>query len=165
MRHDLSYAGAAGAAAVTPELRARSGTEVARQFAFLLRVFTPLTVFMEVGSPDCDLAACAASYVERVWCVDSPPSFRRQPCNLRSTSLNGMAEGAVDVAFSTTLKDPGEMHRVLGTKGVYFVYGQLVPPHVFREAGFSSVRYFAGSRRVPAALARLSAFATTAAYK
>lgn len=165
MRHDLSYAGAAGAAPVTPELRARSSIEVARQFAFLLRVFTPLTVFMEVGSPDCDLAACAASYVERVWCVDSAPGLRRQPCNLRSTSLNGIAEGTVDVAFSTSLKDPMEIQRVLSRNGIYFVYGQLLAPHVFREAGFSRVRYFAGNRRVPAALARLSAVATTAAYK
>jgi hypothetical protein len=139
----------------------RRDVEVARQFAFLLRVFTPRTVFMEIGSPDCELSLRAASYVERVWCIDAAGPGPRPPCNLR---VGGMPE-RVDVAFSESLKDAEGIHRALAPEGVYFVYGELLPAQLFREAGFSRVQYYAGQVRVPAALAKISRSTTTAAYK
>jgi hypothetical protein len=139
----------------------RRDVEVARQFAFLLRVFTPRTVFMEIGSADCELSLRAATYVERVWCIEAAIGTARPPCNLR---LGGMPE-RVDVAFSESLKDAERIYRALAPQGVYFVYGQLIPAQLFREAGFSRVQYYVGALRVPGALARISRSTTTAVYK
>jgi hypothetical protein len=139
--------------------------ELERRFDFLLRVFTPRTVFMEVGSADCGLALRAATYVERVWCIDHAGRVTRPPCNLRLGGMSAIDTESVDVAFSESLKNPEEIGRVLAPGGVYFIYGQLLPAQPFREAGFSRVAYYAGSVRVPAALAKISRNTTTAAYK
>ena len=123
---------------------------------------------MQIGPSDTGLALLAASYVERVWCVDGPARVARPPCNLRllrSGGLAAMRSDSVDVAFSDVLKDLNEIHRVLAPRGAYFVYGQLLPAQLFREAGFSRVCYYAGGVRVPAALAKISSSTTTAAYK
>lgn len=151
--------------AAAPALFSPRDQEVEREFGFLLRVFTPRTVFMEVGSSDCELSLRAATYVERVWCIDAPRGVARAPCNLRLGGMAGLDPDSVDVAFSETLKDAEGIHRVLGAGGVYFVYGQLLPAQLFREAGFSRVAYYAGNLRVPAGLARISRSTTTAAYK
>ena len=144
------------------------GNDAQRQFNFLLRAFTPRTVFMQIGAADPSLAVLAASYVERVWCVDAPARVARPPVNLRmlrSGGLAAMRSETVDVAFSEALKDLHEIHRALVPGGTYFVYGQLLPALLFREAGFSRVCYYAGGVRVPAALAKISSSTTTAAYK
>jgi hypothetical protein len=154
-----------GARAVAPELFARRDAQVSRQFDFLLQVFTPRTVFMEVGSADCELSLRAATYVERVWCVEAQRAVRGGSCNLRWGSMGGVPLNSIDVAFSESLKDPEDIARVLTRSGVYFVYGHLLPAQPFREAGFSRVQYFAGNLRVPGALARISRYTTTAAYK
>ena len=153
---------------LAPRRPDRREAESVRKFSFLLRVFTPRTVFMEIGSSDCELSVRAASYVERVWCVDAPARVARPPCNLRllrSGGLAAMRSDSVDVAFSETLKDLNEIQRVLTARGTYFVYGQLLPALLFREAGFSRVCYYAGGVRVPAAFAKISSNTTTAAYK
>lgn len=150
--------------AAAPQRLAPQEREAERQFDFLLRAFTPRTVFMLIGSHDSDLAVRAASYVERVWSVDAT-STPRGPCNLRTASVHTLRPDSVDVAFSRTLTHLDEIQRVLTPRGVYFVYGQLLPAQMFREAGFSRVAYYAGNVRVPAAFARISRTTTTAAYK
>jgi hypothetical protein len=154
-----------GSRAVTPELLARRDARMNRQFDFLLQVFTPRTVFMEVGSADGELSQRAATYVERVWCVEAAAIARRPACNLRAGGMGGVPVNHVDVAFSEALHAPEDIARVLTRKGIYFVYGHLLPAQIFREAGFSRVQYYAGKLRVPAALARISRHTTTAAYK
>jgi hypothetical protein len=149
-------------AAALPE---KSEAETARKFTFLLRVFTPRTVFMEIGSSDCELSIRAASYVERVWCVDALRRVNQPHCNLRWDVLGGVPVQSIDVAFSERLENPQDVCRLLAPGGVWFVYGQLLPAQVFREAGFSRVQYFAGGLRVPAPLARISRPTTSAAYK
>lgn len=151
--------------AASPERLARRDGEAERQFDFLLRAFTPRTVFMQIGASDAELALLAASYVERVWSIEGPKNLGRAPCNLRRATFGALAAGSVDVAFSETLKDVDEIQRLLAPRGAYFIYGQLLPAQPFREAGFSRVQYFAGSVRVPAALARISRNTTTAACK
>jgi hypothetical protein len=139
--------------------------ETVRKFSFLRRVLTPRTVFMEIGSSDCELSVRAASYVERVWCVDAQRRVSRPPCNLRSDAMGGVPLESIDVAFSERFADPEDVCRLLAPGGVWFVYGGLLPAQAFREAGFARVQYFAGSLRVPGVLARISRTTTTAAYK
>ena len=158
-------AGSDVARAVAPELFRRRDAEVSRQFDFLLRVFTPRTVFMEFGSADGELSLRAASFVERVWCVDAASRVPQPPCNLRSGGLGGVPLSSIDVAFSERPEHAEDVCRLLAPGGVWFVYGQLVPAQLFREAGFKRVQYFAGSLRVPGALARISRTTTTAAFK
>ena len=136
-----------------------------QKFDFLLRVFTPRTVFMEIAPPDCELSIRAASYVERVWCIDAPRRVSRPPCNLRSDTMGGVPLESIDVALSERFADPEDVCRLLAPGGVWFVYGELLPALAFREAGFARVQYFAGALRVPAPLARISRTTTSAAYK
>jgi hypothetical protein len=138
--------------------------EVSRQFELLLRVFTPRTVFMEMGSADGELSVRAASYVERVWCVDALCRVQQPPCNLRSGGLGGVPLRSIDVAFSERLNNAPDVRRLLAPGGVWFVYGQHLPAQLFHQAGFARVQYFAGNVRVPAPLARVSRNTTTAAY-
>jgi hypothetical protein len=139
--------------------------EVARKFRFLLRVFTPRTVFMEIGSSDCELSIRAASYVERVWCADALRRVSQPHCNLRCAAMGGVPLQSIDVAFSERFANPEDVCRLLAPGGVWFVYGELLPAQPFREAGFARVQYYAGALRVPGALARISRTTTTAAYK
>jgi hypothetical protein len=164
-------ASAGSAAPVAPEFFARRDAEIARRFEFLLRFFTPRTVFLELGTRDCELSLRAATYVDRVWSVDAPHGITRgvrPPTNLRVLRAGGLGAippESVDVAFSEELKDPARVHRVLAPGGVYCISGQLLPAQLFREAGFSRVLYYAGRARVPASLARMSRATTVAAYK
>lgn len=138
---------------------------VERQYNFLLQSFTPRTVFMEVGSADGELSLRAATYVERVWCVESGGPIGRVPCNLRRGGLGGVPLQSVDVAFSESPTALESIQQLLVPGGVHFVCGHLLPALVLREAGFSRVQYYAGNVRVPGALARISRHTTTAAYK
>ena len=139
--------------------------QVDQRFEFPLRVFTPRTVFMEMGSADGELSVRAASFVERVWRVDAQSPVSRPPCNLRSSGMGGVPLSSIDVAFSEHPRSAEDVCRLLAPGGVWFVYGQLLPAQLFREAGFARVQYFAGGVRVPAALARISRTTTTAACK
>jgi hypothetical protein len=164
--HHLTFAGRPGAArAVAPELSRKRDAQVQRQFDFLLRVFTPRTVFMEVGAADCELSLRAASYVERVWCVEAASRAERPPCNLRWGDMGGVPLQSIDVAYSQSPANARDVCRLLAPGGVWFVYGGPVPAPLFREAGFTRVQHYAGSLRVPGALARISRASTTAAYK
>ena len=136
-----------------------------QKFDFLLRVFTPRTVFMEIGSSDCELSVRAAGYVERVWCVDAQSRAGQRPCNLRWDTMGGVPLQSIDVAFSERFGDPEDVCRLLAPGGVWFVYGEPLPAKAFRDAGFSRVQYFSGRLRVPAPLARVARSTTTAAYK
>ena len=151
--------------AFAPRLQYAGEAEAERKFRFLLRVFTPRTVFMEIGSSDGEVSVRAASYVERVWCVDALKRVSRPPCNLRCDAMGGVPLESIDVAFSERFADPEDVCRLLAPGGVWFVYGERLAAQAFREAGFARVQYFAGSLRVPGALARISRTTTTAAYK
>ena len=120
---------------------------------------------MEVGSADGELSLRAATFVERVWCVESAGPIGRAPCNLRRSGLGGVPVQSIDVAFSESPTELESICQLLAPGGVHFIYGHLIPALVLREAGFSRVQYYAGNVRLPGALARISSHATTAAYK
>lgn len=150
--HDLPFAGwPGGARAVAPEVFAKRDAQVERQFDFLLRYFTPRTVFMDIGSRDCELALRAAGYVERVWCVEAPTGIARSvrpPCNLRmlhSGGLQAIAPGSIDVAFSEAPADLESVHRALVPGGVYVFHAPLAAGLRRRmaHAGFSRVNSLA----------------------
>ena len=125
--------------------------QVARQFSFLRRFFTPRTVFMHYGAHDCVLALQAAGYVERVYAVDVADGVTegvRLPGNLRfldSRDLWTAGEGAIDVSFSERLPAARlrEVHKCLAPRGVH-VFQAGEQPHGLREllrgVGFSSVK-------------------------
>lgn len=131
----------------------------------LLPVFTPRTVFMDLFPSDCERALRAASYVERVWCIDPAERAGRPPCNLRIGGTGGVPLESIDVAFSERFENAHDVRRLLKPGGVWFIYGRLVPARALRAAGFASVRYFAGGLRLPAALARLSRTPVSAAFR
>jgi hypothetical protein len=79
--------------------------------------------------------------------------------------MGGVPLQSIDVAFSQSPANAQDVRRLLAPGGVWFVYGPPVPAQLFREAGFTSVQHYAGSLRVPGALARFSRANTTAAYK
>jgi len=91
---------------LAPRQPDRREAETVRKFSFLRRVLTPRTVFMEIGSSDCELSVRAASYVERVWCVDAQRRVSRPPCNLRWDAMGGVPLESIYVAFSERFADP-----------------------------------------------------------
>src|SRR2546423_4326073 len=96
-----------------PQGRAGRALDVSRQFNFLLQAFTPRTVFMEVGSADGELSLRAATYVERVWCVECAGPIGRGPCNLRRGGLGGVPLQSVDVAFSESATELESIQHLL----------------------------------------------------
>jgi SAM-dependent methyltransferase len=136
-------------------------------FSFLQSRLTPRSVFMEIGASDCELALAAANYAERVYAIDVSGAFIQKllmPLNLRLVLCDGVRlpvpEGTVDVAWSGSfmaqlhpedrLEHLKSVRRCLARGGVYL--SAVRGP--FREAGFSSVKGYAGPARVPMALAR-----------
>ena len=162
MRHrGFAFAGwPGGARGIAPELFRKRDLRVRRQLALVLPLVTPRTVFMEIGSPDCELALQVAGYVERVWCVDCASRVRRAPCNLRY----GRPPEAVDVAFSETAKHPADIRRLLKPGAVWIVHGEVASERALRQAGFSRVSYHAAGLRLPRALARFLRNPVTAAH-
>ena len=142
------------------------------EFAFLARRFTPRSVFMDIGSPDCELALQAAGYVERVYAIDVSGRFLQSvlvPLNLRLVLCGGVRipvpEAGVDIAFSGGFieqlhPDDATEHlkgvcRSLVRGGQYILRGNRAA-HWRRqllEAGFSRVALYAGMVRIPWALA------------
>jgi SAM-dependent methyltransferase len=117
------------------------------EFALLARRLTPRTVFMDIGSPDCDLALQAASYVERVYAVDVSGRFLQTvlvPLNLRLVLCGGVRipvpESSVDVAFSGGFID--QLHAEDAGAHLASVHRSLVPggEYVCRTASPSEVR-------------------------
>lgn len=139
------------------------------EYAFLERRFTPRTIFMEVGSADCDLALHAASYVERVYAVDVSGHFIQNvlvPCNVRLVLCDGVRipvpAASVDVAWGGAFMDqlhPDDadehlksVRRALVPGGEYICRTGGSPREVAQRmiaAGFLRVRYYAGNLRVP----------------
>ncbi len=154
---------------------------VAEPPAFLRRLFTPRTVFMEVGGGDCALALSAAGYVERVYAVEPAhsPARRRLPGNFRLVRAEGVAQESVDVAYSArpALRATAELrriHRSLAPAGVFLCpvdrqHGADALRAVFLEAGFRSVGLYAQLGplhvRVPFGLRRFFPNARVAAQK
>ena len=154
-----------GARRVAPHLFERRDRELARQFDFLLRLLTPRTVFMEVGSADCELSLRVAGYVERVWCVESAGALERAPCNLRRGNLGGVPLKSVHVAFSERAECAAEIRALLKDGGVWIVYASAVNAAPLRQAGFARVEYYGARLRLPYALARIARSPVTAAYR
>ena len=132
---------------------------------FLERRFTPRTVFMDIGAPDCALALRAATYVERVYAIDVSGQFIQNllaPVNLRLVLCDGVRmpvpDACVDLAWSGAFTD--HLHvddlrehlknvlRILAPGGQYVCSTPRINKSM-REAGFSTVRGYAGGWRVP----------------
>ena len=120
---ELRFTGwAGGARAVAPDVFAKRDAQVARQLDLLLDYLTPDSVFLDLGSPDCELALRAAGFAERVWCVEAGHGMSlgvRAPCNLRLARLEAIAANSVDVAFAGTGVHIAEVFRVLKPRGVF----------------------------------------------
>ncbi len=144
------------------------------EFAFLQPRFTPRTVFMEIGAPDCKLALRAAGYVERVYAIDVSGQFLHTvaaPCNLRLVLCGGVRlpvpEGSVHLAYSRGfidqlhLDDAQEhlrsVRRSLAPGGEYICASASPAATGSRMllAGFSAVRLYVGAVRIPWMLASL----------
>jgi len=144
------------------------------EFALLARRFTPRTVFMDIGSPACDLALQAAGYVERVYAIDVSGRFVQTalvPLNCRLVLCSGVRipvpEASVDVAFSGGFIDqlhPNDVAehlksvlRTLAAGGAYLCKTNFPTElrKAMRVAGFGTVACYAGAVRVPWALAAL----------
>ena len=120
---ELRFTGwAGGARAVAPHAFAKREAEVSRQLDLLLDFLTPDSVFLDVGSPDCELSLRAAAFAERVWCVEAGYGLSlgvRAPCNLRLARLDGIEAESVDIAFAEGIARPGELFRVLKPGGIF----------------------------------------------
>jgi SAM-dependent methyltransferase len=117
------------------------------EFPVLARRFTPRTVFMDIGSADCQLALQAASYVERVYAIDVSGRFLQSvlvPLNLRLVLCGGVRipvpEASVDVAFSGGFVD--QLHPEDAAKHLASVRRSLAPrgEYICRTASPSAVR-------------------------
>ena len=117
--------------------------------------FTPRTVFMDIASANAAIAQRAATYVERVYSIQTQAV--RGPCNLRSVVSDGIRiavpEGTVDIAWSGDFMDRlsaenaashlESVHRSLVSGGEYlFTTEQPISEMRKRlfDAGFSVVR-------------------------
>jgi SAM-dependent methyltransferase len=129
------------------------------EFPLLARRLTPRSVFMDIGSADCELALQAASYVERVYAIDVSGRFLQNvlvPLNLRLVLCGGVRipvpESSVDVAFSGGFIDQlhaddaaghlASVRRSLAPGGEY-ICRTAAPSEVRKRmlaAGFSRVR-------------------------
>jgi hypothetical protein len=135
-------------------------------FAFLVRRFTPRTVFMHIGAAIggevSRLALEAASYVERVYAVDASGGLLQNllgPCNLRlvrgDAARLGVPQASVDVAWSGAFMDAlgaadarehlDAVRRSLAPGGKYFFCGRAPSPEMFLEAGFWKLRCYYGA--------------------
>jgi hypothetical protein len=145
----------------------RRGRDVEQQLRLLKPQLDLHSVFMEVGAGDCALARRAAGDVERVYAIDASEDIMGRlggPPNLVRVVHDGVRipvpEASVDVAFSRTLvisQLPG-ICRALKDGGVYWTGSKSCAAElraVFFHAGFSRLRFYVGSLRVPFALARL----------
>lgn len=117
------------------------------EFSLLLRRFHPRTVFMDIGSADCELALQAASYVERVYAVDVSGRFLQNvlvPLNVRLVLCGGVRipvpEASVDLAFSGGFID--QLHPEDAAQHLTSVRRSLSPggEYVCRTASPSEVR-------------------------
>lgn len=117
------------------------------EFPFLAGRFTPRTVFMDIGSADCELALQAASYVERVYAIDVSGRLLQTvlvPLNLRLVLCGGVRipvpEASVDVAFSGGFID--QLHPEDAAEHLASVRRSLAPAgeYICRTASPSAVR-------------------------
>ena len=132
-----------------------SGKKTEDPYAMLEARFTPRTVFMDVASGDASIAQRAATYVERVYSIQT--HALRGPCNLRSVISDGIdipvPEASVDIAWGGDFIDrlPPEaaaahlhnVQRSLASGGEYLFTTQQPVSEVRKrlfDAGFSVVR-------------------------
>jgi hypothetical protein len=145
----------------------RRRRDVARQFAFLKRRLDLESVFMEVGCGDCALARKMAGEVERVYALEISEDLMGRlggPPNLVRVVHDGVRipvpEASVDLAYGARLvisQLPG-ICRALKDGGVYWTHSRGSAAELraaYYEAGFSRVRFYVGTLRVPYALACL----------
>ena len=130
------------------------------ELSFLEKRFTPRTVFMDIGAPDCSLALRAASCVERVYAIDVSGHFLQSvlaPLNLRFVLCDGVhiptPETRVDLAWGADFMDhlhPDDalshlesVRRSLAPGGEYLFSTRQPAGQVRRRciaAGFSRVK-------------------------
>ncbi|HYG54373.1 MAG TPA: hypothetical protein VD965_03655 [Burkholderiales bacterium] len=109
-----------------------------RRFNFLRRLFTPQTVFLEAGY--CELALRAASWVDRVYAIELPPSIVRSivpPINMRLE--HAVPDATVHVAYSGANCDLPRVYKALAPGGVFFS-AEPITPGLLSELGFSRIR-------------------------
>ena len=124
-------------------------------------------VFLEIGAGDCALSRRVAGYADRVYALDVSDDLMGRlggPPNLVRMMHDGvripLPEAAVDVAFSrhlTISQLPGICH-VLKDGGMYITTSKGPASElreVFFDAGFSKIRFYVGSVRIPYLLARV----------
>jgi hypothetical protein len=146
---------------------------VAAGLAFLESRFTPRTVFMDIGAPDCGFALRAARCVERVYAVDVSGHFIQTlspPLNLRLVLCDGVRipvpSASVELAWGGEFMEhlhPDDLdehlksvRRILAPGGEYLF--RRCSPMLRRrilQHGFGAVRCYVGGMRLPAALAAL----------
>jgi hypothetical protein len=125
------------------------------------------SVFLEIGAGDCALSRRVAGYVDRVYALDISDDMMGRlggPPNLVRMMHDGvripLPEAELDIAFSRSLtisQLPGICHA-LKDGGVYFTSSKGPASElrqVFLDAGFSRLRFYVGSVRVPYVLARV----------
>jgi hypothetical protein len=123
------------------------------------------SVFLEIGAGDCALSRRVAGYVDRAYALDITDDLMGRlggPPNLVRMLHDGvripLPEAEVDVAFSRALvisQLPGVCHA-LKDGGVYFTSSKGPASELraaFFDAGFSKLRFYVGTVRVPYLLA------------
>ena len=108
---------------------------VEKRFNFLRKFFTPQTVFMEAGF--CEIALRAASWVDRVYAIDLPPSIVKNvvpPINMRLE--HAVPENSVHVAYAERDCDIERVYRALMPGGVFFSTRSITNPRRFSRLEF-----------------------------
>ncbi len=143
----------------------RRRRNVARQLALLRPRVDLESVVMEVGCGDCTLAAKLAGYVERVYALETSEDLMGRlggPPNLVRMVYDGvripLPDAAVDLAFSgrLVLSQLGGVCRALKDGGVFWTTARGPAAEIralLLDAGFSAVRFYVGTVRVPYLLA------------
>jgi hypothetical protein len=141
--------------ALRAPLRHSPGKKTEDPYAMLEARFTPRTVFMDIAGADASIAQRAATYVERVYSIQTQTV--RGPCNLRSVPSDGITipvpEATVDIAWGGDFMDRlsaeaaaehlQSVQRCLVNGGEYLFTTQQPVSGVRKrlfDAGFSVVR-------------------------
>jgi hypothetical protein len=148
-----------------PRHIARRDRDVEREARQLLPHLDLHSVLMEIGASDCALSRRLAGDVDRVYALDvSEDAMGRLggPPNLVRIAHDGVRvpvpAASVDVAFSRELvisQLPGICHA-LRDGGTYFTASRGPASELraaFLDAGFSAIRFYVGTLRIPYTLA------------
>jgi hypothetical protein len=146
---------------------AKRERDAERELKGLRRALDLHKVFLEIGAGDCALSRRVAGYAERVYALDISDDLMGRlggPPNLVRMMHDGvripLPQAEVDVAFSrylTISQLPG-ICNALKDGGLYVTTSKGPASElreVFRDAGFTKLRFYVGGVRVPYLLACL----------